>query len=89
MNAAPITARQIEVLAIIAKLHCQHGYAPTVREIGAALGISSSNASADHLKALRRKGLIVWTPRTARTIALTEAGRLAIEGRQATSGGGA
>ena len=64
----PITERQAEVLQTITELSERHGYAPTVREIGDALGIRSSQVTHQHLGALQRKGYITREPRRARTI---------------------
>jgi repressor LexA len=44
----------------------RHGAPPTVREIGAGLGIASTNAVSDHLKALVRAGLIEKVPHRSR-----------------------
>jgi repressor LexA len=50
--------RQRQVLDFIERFLAGHGYPPTLREIGAALEIRSTNAVNDHLLALERKGLI-------------------------------
>lgn len=47
---------------------------PTLREIGAALGIRSNNGVSDHLIALERRGLIVRPDSIARGIRVTAAG---------------
>lgn len=64
----PITERQAEVLRTITELAEQKGYAPTIREIGDALGIRSSQPVHQHLRALQRKGYITREPHRARTI---------------------
>jgi hypothetical protein len=51
-----LTERQAEILAHIHTHVRQTGRAPTVREIGAAVGLSSSCTVQKHLQALRRKG---------------------------------
>jgi repressor LexA len=56
-NAAP-TPRQADVLAFYQRFTRSHGYAPTIREAGEGLSIESTNAVADHLAALMRKGYI-------------------------------
>lgn len=53
-----LTKRQAEVLRVIEQSIVQEGYPPTIREIGAKLGIRSTNAVNDHLKALERKGYL-------------------------------
>lgn len=64
----PITDRQREVYDCIVD-HCERrGYSPTIREIGVALGIKSTNGVVCHLRPLVRKGWISWTEGRARTI---------------------
>lgn len=53
-----LTARQREVLETIVRLIDRDGYPPTVRELGAAIGMTSTNGVTDHLKALERKGYL-------------------------------
>ncbi len=53
-----LTERQEQVLECIQRSIEQAGYPPTIREIGAELGIRSTNAVNDHLKALERKGYL-------------------------------
>lgn len=68
------TQRQLEVLRTIASLSSAKGYAPTIRELGDALDISSTNAMNDHLKALVKKGLVTRDRLKARSILITAAG---------------
>lgn len=53
-----ITSRQKDILNLIMKDIATKGYPPTVREIGAALGLSSPATIHFHLKKLRQKGYI-------------------------------
>jgi repressor LexA len=53
-----LTARQEQVLAYIRDSILQRGYPPTLREIGAHMGIRSTNGVNDHLRALERKGYL-------------------------------
>lgn len=53
-----LTARQEQVLAFIRESILQRGYPPTLREIGAHMGIRSTNGVNDHLRALERKGYL-------------------------------
>lgn len=53
-----LTKRQEQVLRAIRDSIDRDGYPPTIREIGAQLGIKSTNAVNDHLKALERKGYL-------------------------------
>lgn len=54
----PLTERQREVLEFIRSFIVQNGMAPTLREIGAGLGIGSTNGVSEHLWALEKKGAI-------------------------------
>ncbi len=53
-----LTARQDQVLQFIRQSICDRGYPPTLREIGAHMGIKSTNGVNDHLRALERKGYL-------------------------------
>lgn len=69
------TPRQLEVLRFIAR-HIQiAGYPPTLKEIGKAFRISSTNGVNDHLQALERKGLIARTDMVSRGIVITDDGK--------------
>jgi len=50
--------RQLEILRSIEKHLREQGYPPTVREIGEAVGLRSTNGVAEHLRALIRKGYL-------------------------------
>ena len=63
-----VTDRQREVLAAIQAHWDENGYAPTLRELGKALGIGSTNGVSDHLHTLMNKGLIAWEHSKARTV---------------------
>ena len=63
-----LTQRQQAVLAFIVAYRAEHGYPPTLREIGAHMGIASTNGVADHLRALERKGRIRQTDMVSRGI---------------------
>ena len=53
-----LTARQDQVLRYIRQSIIDRGYPPTLREIGAHMGIKSTNGVNDHLRALERKGYL-------------------------------
>lgn len=53
-----LTERQREILTFIQTHIDDKGYPPTVREIGQAFGIRSTNGVSDHLKSLERKGYL-------------------------------
>ncbi len=60
------TRRQQQVLEFIQRHVARHGVPPTVREIGAGLGLASTNAVAGHLKALVRRGSLDKVPHQSR-----------------------
>src|SRR2546425_2936225 len=53
-----LTSRQQMVLDFIRESIADRGYPPTLREIGARMGIRSTNGVNDHLRALERKGYL-------------------------------
>ena len=53
-----LTPRQNEILNYIKKYIATHGYPPTIREIGADLGVSSPATIHAHLENLEKKGFI-------------------------------
>jgi repressor LexA len=53
-----LTQRQQMVLDFIRQSISDRGYPPTLREIGARMGIRSTNGVNDHLRALERKGYL-------------------------------
>src|ERR1700689_44715 len=53
-----LTQRQQMVLDFIRQSITDRGYPPTLREIGAQMGIRSTNGVNDHLRALERKGYL-------------------------------
>lgn len=53
-----LTDRQQQVLSYIRQSIHERGYPPTLREIGAHMGIRSTNGVNDHLRALERKGYL-------------------------------
>ncbi|TVR03244.1 MAG: transcriptional repressor LexA [Deltaproteobacteria bacterium] len=66
-----MTDRQRQVLEFIAERVGRDGFPPTLREIGEALGIRSTNGVNDHLKALESKGFIDRASTKSRAIQLT------------------
>ena len=63
-----ITKRQEDVLDYIKKYVVKHGFPPSTREIGAALGLSSPATVHTHLKKLEDAGCIRKTNSKFRTI---------------------
>jgi repressor LexA len=67
-----LTDKQKSIYDFIKGKILTRGYGPTVREIGAAFGISSPNGVMCHLKALEKKGLITRQSGMSRAIELCE-----------------
>ena len=68
-----LTHRQQQVLDFIRAGIAEHGRPPTMREIGDHLGVSSTNAVNDHLKALIGKGCLAREKLKSRTLRPVEA----------------
>jgi repressor LexA len=60
--------RQRQILNYLNKFISDNGFAPTIREIGEALGLSSPATVEEHLHALERKGVIRRTRGRKRAI---------------------
>lgn len=67
-----LTPRQSEVLSAIKDYQARLGFPPTVKELAELIGVSSPNAAAEHVKALKKKGYITTARGAARGISLTE-----------------
>ncbi|MBV8197494.1 MAG: transcriptional repressor LexA [Candidatus Eremiobacteraeota bacterium] len=64
----PATERQQRILHAIRDFTSEHGYPPSVREIGERVGLSSSSTIHAHLKALERRGLLARDPTKPRAL---------------------
>ncbi|MBM4391855.1 MAG: transcriptional repressor LexA [Deltaproteobacteria bacterium] len=69
--------RQRELLDFVASFTDQKGIPPTLREIGEAMGIRSTNGVSDQVKALIKKGYLerVGDARTSRGLRVTHSAR--------------
>jgi repressor LexA len=63
-----LTSRQRQVLEFVESEVAHRGYPPTVREIGEALGLSSSSTVHAHLAALQDKGFLTRDPTKPRAL---------------------
>jgi len=72
-SRSPLTPRQAEVLACIRDALRREGRPPTLREIGAAVGICSTNGVSEHLRALEAKGFLDRAAGSSRGLRLKEA----------------
>jgi repressor LexA len=67
-----LTARQQRILEFIGDTVRERGYPPTVREIGEAVGLTSSSSVHSQLANLQRKGLLHKDPTKPRAIQIDE-----------------
>jgi repressor LexA len=65
-----LTKRQQEILDFIAEYGAQHGYPPTVRDIGKAVGLASSSTVHQHLANLEQLGMLRRDPSKPRALEL-------------------
>src|SRR5699024_4573733 len=65
---AGLTRRQRLVLETINDAVSAHGYPPTMREIGDAVGLTSSSSVSHQLQALERKGFLRRDPKRPRAM---------------------
>src|SRR4051812_24213967 len=65
-----LTKRQKEIFDYIRRYASRHGYPPTVREIGKAVGLTSSSTVHAHLAKLEKSGFLRRDPTKPRAIEL-------------------
>ena len=69
---AQMTKMQQTIYDYIARMLVEQGYPPSVREIGAAVGLKSPSTVNFHLKHMEELGVIKKSGRKGRTITLTK-----------------
>jgi repressor LexA len=67
-GADELSERQLKVLEAIREWMRDHGYPPSVREIGDAVGLTSTSSVAYQLRVLERKGYLRRDPHRPRTV---------------------
>jgi repressor LexA len=65
-----LTKRQREIFDFIKRYSSEHGYPPTVRDIGKAIGLTSSSTVHAHLSNLEKLGLLRRDPTKPRALEL-------------------
>jgi repressor LexA len=70
MGDLNLTKRQQEIVDFIKKYSARYGYPPTVRDIGKAIGLTSSSTVHAHLSNLEKVGLLRRDPSKPRAIEL-------------------
>ena len=88
-DATGLTPRQTKVLATIKEAIEKRGYPPSMREIGQAVGLTSSSSVAHQLRVLEEKGFLKRDPNRPRALEVflpeVMAARRAISGVEDTS----
>ncbi|MGD0196900.1 MAG: transcriptional repressor LexA [Solirubrobacteraceae bacterium] len=67
-----LTKRQQEIIDFIRRYGADHGYPPTVRDIGKAVGLASSSTVHQHLANLEQLGLLRRDPSKPRALELLD-----------------
>jgi len=68
MPDVQLTARQRQIIEVIERNLREHGYPPSVREIGEAVGLTSPSTVHNHLNTLQRLGYLRRDPTKPRAI---------------------
>ena len=68
MTDAPLTGKRREILDFIAAQVRERGYPPSVREIGAAVGLASTSTVQAHLNTLQKQGYLRRDPTKPRAL---------------------
>ena len=74
MARGKLGKRQLAIYDFIRSYSDEHGYPPSVREIGAAVGLASPSTVHMHLKVLEERGLIKRDSKKPRTIEVMDKG---------------
>ena len=75
---ANLTRKQQQIYDFILDFTTQHGYPPSVREIGSAMGLKSPSTVHFHMKGLEEAGMIVKAEGKTRAISLPGVQRRAV-----------
>jgi repressor LexA len=73
-----LTKRQQEIFEFIKRYSARHGYPPTVRDIGKAIGLTSSSTVHAHLANLEKLGLLRRDPTKPRAMEILEKAKRAV-----------
>nr|WP_246331072.1 transcriptional repressor LexA [Saccharopolyspora hordei] len=68
MDPSSLPLRQQRILAAIQDFVTRHGYSPSTRQIGDAVGLRSTSSVSKHLNALEEKGFLRRSPSVSRPI---------------------
>jgi repressor LexA len=70
----PLTKRQLDCLRAIDSFIRERGFSPSLRELGRALGIASTNATNDLVRGLKRSDMVTSETGWARTLRVSTKG---------------
>jgi repressor LexA len=71
-DTASLSSRQRRILIVIRDFTAEYGYPPTIRQIGEAVGISSTSVVSYNLSVLQRKGYLTRDRDVSRGLRLVE-----------------
>ncbi|MEK7592450.1 MAG: transcriptional repressor LexA [Patescibacteria group bacterium] len=77
---ATVYTRERQILEFISQFIQRYGYAPTLKEIGEALGMASPATVHEHIDKLRQRGFIKKLDGTARGLDLSDSVKTALTG---------
>src|SRR5437016_9798280 len=80
-----LTPRQRQIWDFLVDYGDRHGYPPTVREIGEAVGLASPSTVHAHLANLERAGLLRRDPTKPRALELVGRGKATQKGGEAVT----
>lgn len=75
-----LTARQRRVLEVIRDSVQRRGYPPSMREIGEAVGLTSTSSVSHQLRTLQRKGFLLRDPNRPRAVVVRMPGSPTVDG---------
>jgi repressor LexA len=84
MDESGLTQRQRMVLEVIRDSVQRRGYPPSMREIGEAVGLTSTSSVSHQLRTLQRKGFLRRDPNRPRAVEVRVPGRPAVQSRPET-----
>lgn len=61
-----------QILHFIQQFTNDHGYSPTIREIGNAVGLKSTSTVSGYLSRMEKKGLVTQMPGTPRSLRIVD-----------------
>lgn len=68
VNSRPLSERQAAIIRFVQKYMQEHNHAPSIREIGEGVGISSTSNVVYHINRLIDHGYMYKQPGTSRTL---------------------